>query len=230
MFLDALARVDVLKSHGIEPRVAAGHSLGEYAALVAAGVLTADVALSLVVQRGRLMAAIPGGMTAVLKLDLEAVTALCTAVGRGATVANVNGTHQFVVSAPLEILAEIEQRAAALGGRAIRLAVSGPFHSPAMRPAEDALAPSIAQTPFAAPRLAFASSVSGRTETDAATLQALLTHQITAPVRWTDVLRALADLGVTEAVEIGEGTVLTQIGRRAGVPVRFSTFEEVTHG
>jgi [acyl-carrier-protein] S-malonyltransferase len=129
------------------------------------------------------MAAIPGGMTAVLKLDLEAVTALCATVGRGATIANVNGTHQFVVSGPLEILAEIEQRAAALGGRAIRLAVSGPFHSPAMRSAEDALAPSIAQAPFAAPRLAFASSVSGRTDRrrDPA---GVARAPMTAPVRW----------------------------------------------
>jgi [acyl-carrier-protein] S-malonyltransferase len=230
VFLDALARVDVLKSSGVEPRIVAGHSLGEYAALVAAGVLSPDAALSLVIQRGRLMAAVPGGMTAVLKLDLEAVEALCAAVGGAATIANFNGAQQFVVSAPPEILNEVERRAAALGGRAIRLTVSGPFHSPAMRAAEHALAPSIGAAPFTAPRLAFVSSVTGRSETDAATLRGLLARQMTAPVRWTDVLRALANLGVTEAVEIGESTVLTQIGKRAGIPMRFSAYEEVTHG
>jgi len=229
VFLDALARVDVLKSRGVEPRIVAGHSLGEYAALVACGTLSADVALSLVVRRGRLMAAVPGGMTAVLKLGLAAVTDLCATVGRGATVANYNGAQQFVVSAPLETLDLVEERAAALGGRAIRLAVSGPFHSPAMRSAEETLEPAIATAPFLAPKVAFVSSVSGQRETDAELVKTLLKRQMTSPVRWTDVVRALATLDVTDAVELSAGTILTQMGKRLEDRIRFRTFEEVLH-
>ena len=229
VFLDALARVEALRSRGIEPDVVAGHSLGEYAAFVAAGTLSADVALSLVVQRGRLMTVVLGGMTAVLKLDLEAVTDLCAAVGRGATVANYNGTRQFVVSAPLETLDLIEERVAALGGRAVRLAVSGPFHSPAMRPAEEALEPAIEAAPFLVPKAAFVSSVSGRREAGAEALQTLLKRQMTSPVRWTDVVRALAELDVTDAIEMGAGTVLTQLGKGLEDRIRFRAFEEVLH-
>jgi [acyl-carrier-protein] S-malonyltransferase len=229
VFLDALARVEALRSRGVKPNIVAGHSLGEYAALVACGTLSADVALSLVVRRGRLMAAVPGGMTAVLKLGLAAVTDLCAAVGRGATVANYNGAQQFVVSAPLETLDLVEERAAALGGRAIRLAVSGPFHSPAMRPAEEALESAIAAAPFLAPRVAFVSSVSGQHETDAELVKTLLKRQMTSPVRWTDVVHALATLDVTDAVELSAGTVLTQMGKRLEDCIRFRAFEEVLH-
>ncbi len=229
VFLDALARVEALRSRGIEPGAVAGHSLGEYAALVAARTVSADVALSLVVRRGQLMAAVPGGMTAVLRLDLQAVTNLCAAIGRGATVANYNGARQFVVSAPLETLDRIEQGAAGLGGRTIRLAVSGPFHSLAMRPAEEALEPAIAAAAFLVPKVAFVSSVSGRRETDAEALRTLLERQMTSPVRWTDAVGALAEGGVTEAIEMGAGTVLTQLGKRLEGRIRFRAFEEVFH-
>jgi len=229
VFLDSLARVERLESMELVPDVVAGHSLGEYAALVAAGVLTADAALPLVVRRGQLMARIQGGMTALLKLDLPTVSKLCADVGRGAVVANYNGENQFVVSAPLDALEDIEHAAASRGGRAIRLAVSGPFHSPAMEPAERALADVIASTPFAAPRCAFVSSVTGGVEEDPLCIKALLMKQITASVRWTDVLRTLSALGVQEAFEVGCGNVLTQLGRRAEAGIRFRAFEEVVH-
>lgn len=229
VFLDALARCAVLEAGGIAPEVVAGHSLGEYAALVAAHILPAEAALDLVLCRGQLMASVPGGMTAVLKLDREAVSAVCSAVGPDAVIANHNGREQFVVAAPLDVLPDVEQRVAALGGRAIRLGVSGPFHSPAMRPAEDALAPRIAAAHFAAPRCTFVSSVTGQRESEPARLQGLLARQMTAPVRWVDVLGTLVDLGVTRAIEVGGGNVLTQLGKRAGHSVRFDTFEEVVH-
>ncbi len=229
VFLDSLARCDLLAAGGLAPAVVAGHSLGEYAALVAAGVLSPGDALDLVLERGRRMAAVSGGMTAVVKLPETAVATLCASVGRGAVVANYNAAEQFVISAPVDVLAEIERRVTELGGRAIRLRVSGPFHSPAMQTAQDALAPRIRAAAFSPPRLAFVSSVSGRHESDARVLRELLARQITSPVRWADVLRALPDLGVTHAVEIGEGNVLTQLGRRAGIPLHFSTFEEVAH-
>jgi [acyl-carrier-protein] S-malonyltransferase len=229
VFLDSLARCALLEARGVVPSVVAGHSLGEYAALVAAGVFPAEKGLDLVLHRGRLMAPIPGGMTAIVKLDSATVAAVCAAVGRGAVVANHNGPRQFVVSGTLDALDDVEERVAELGGRAIRLDVSGPFHSPAMRPAQDALVPRIAATTFAPPRCTFVSSVSGRNESHPDSLRTLLARQITAPVRWTDVLATLAELGVTRAIEVGEGTVLTQLGKRAGHAVRFDTFEEVLH-
>lgn len=228
VFLDSLARCSILVSRGLSPHAVAGHSLGEYAALVAAGVLPQDAAFDLVLRRGRLMASVPGGMAAILKLDLATVTDVCAAVGRDAVVANHNGTQQFVVSAPLGALDDIARRVAELGGRAIRLDVSGPFHSPAMHSAEAELAPAIARVQFAVPRLTFVSSVTGSVENDAATLRSLLARQMTAPVRWTDVLDTLVRLGVTRAIEIGGGSVLTQLGRRATSVVRFVTFEEVS--
>jgi len=229
VLLDSLARCDALRRRGVEAHAVAGHSLGEYAALVAAGVLSAASALALVTRRGRLMAGVPGGMAALLKLDLETVTRICAAGGGRLVIANYNGPAQFVVSGPLDALADVERRAAECGGRAVRLAVSGPFHSPFMRPAEESLAPFIAETLFAAPTLPFASSVSGRVEANAEAVRRLLATQITSAVRWTDVVRTLGDLGVTDAVEVGAGSVLTQLGKRAESVIRFHSFEEVFH-
>jgi [acyl-carrier-protein] S-malonyltransferase len=229
VLLDSLARCDALRRRGVEAHAVAGHSLGEYAALVAAGVLSAASALALVTRRGRLMAGVPGGMAALLKLDLETVTRICAAGDGRLVIANYNGPAQFVVSGPLDALADVERRATECGGRAVRLAVSGPFHSPFMRPAEESLAPFIAQTLFAAPTLPFVSSVSGRVEADAEAVRRLLASQITSAVRWTDVLRTLADLGVTDAIEVGAGNVLTQLGKRAESVIRFHSFEEVFH-
>jgi [acyl-carrier-protein] S-malonyltransferase len=229
VLLDSLARCDALRRRGVEAHAVAGHSLGEYGALVAAGVLSAASALALVTRRGRLMAGVPGGMAALLKLDLETVTRICAAEGDRLVIANYNGPAQFVISGPLDAVAGAERRAAECGGRAVRLAVSGPFHSPFMRPAEESLAPFIAEAPFAAPRIPFVSSVSGRGEANAEAVRRLLATQITSAVRWTDVLRTLADLGVTDAIEVGSGNVLTQLGKRAESEIRFHSFEEVFH-
>ena len=229
VFLDSLARGEILESGGRVPDVVAGHSLGDYTALVVAGVLSAEAALSLVIRRGRLMAEVRGGMTAVLRLDHAAVAKLCADVGRGATIANQNGETQFVVSGSVDVLDDIERAAVAHGGRAIRLAVSGPFHSPAMEPAQSALQGAIAGTPFSPPHCAFVSSVTGQLEEDPGVLKALLARQMTAPVLWTNVIRTLAALGVTEAMEVGAGNVLTQLGRRAETRVQFRSFEEVSH-
>lgn len=229
VFLDSLARCALLRERGVTPDVVAGHSLGEYAALVASGVLGTDAALDIVLTRGRLMASVSGGMTAVVKLRHDAVSAVCAAVGSGAVIANHNGQEQFVVAGPIDALAAVEERVASLGGRAIRLAVSGPFHSPAMCTAEAALAPRIERATFAAPQAVVVSSVTGRAESDPPALRALLARQMTAPVLWTGVLATLGELGVTRAIEIGGGNVLTQIGKRSGSSVRFTTYEEVSH-
>jgi len=228
VFLDSIARLEVLRARGVAPDAVAGHSLGEYSALVAAEILEPDEAFGLVLQRGRLMADLRGGMVAILKLNLAAVEEICQAAGRGAVVANYNGSEQFVVSAPLDALEDVARHAAELGGRAVRLDVSGPFHSPTMLSAERALAPSIHGLRFAAPRVRFVSSSAGASLVDARAIQDVLARQMTSPVRWTAALTALADLGVTEAIELGEGTVLTQLGRRAEPRIRFRAYAEVS--
>ncbi len=230
IFLDSVVRTDLLKVAGVVPDVVAGHSLGEYPALVAAGVVAAEGALRLVLRRGALMSGIPGGMAAVVKLDLEAVRSLCREIGPEVHIANHNGPTQVVVSGSAAGLETLAKAVKSQGGQALPLQVSGPFHSPFMRPAEDALAPEIARTPFSVPRVPIVSSVSGARESDTTRLRALLATQITSCVRWMDVLAALDVLGTTHAVEVGPGNVLTNLGRRATERIRFVTYKEAVDG
>jgi [acyl-carrier-protein] S-malonyltransferase len=230
IFLDSVVRTAFLKAAGVVPNLVAGHSLGEYPALVAAGVLAAEDALRLVLRRGALMSGIPGGMAAVVKLDLEAVRTLCREIGPEVHVANHNGRTQVVVSGSAVGLETLAKVVASRGGQTLPLQVSGPFHSPFMRPAEDALAPEIARTPFAVPRVPIVSSVSGAAEHDTTRLRALLAAQITSCVRWMDVLDGLEALGTTLAVEVGPGNVLTNLGRRATERIRFVTYKEAVDG
>jgi len=230
IFLDSLAREESLRAAGLSPDITAGHSLGEYAALVTAGVLSAEDALDLVLRRGREMARIPGAMAAILKLPVEEVRRICDGAGRPAVVANENGPQQAVVSGPPDAVERVVAAAAARGARGVRLRVSGPFHSPAMAPAEAALRPWIDRTPFRPPRVPLVSGVSGAVERDPDRLRALLSRQITACVRWIDVVERLIEAEVTHAIEVGDGDVLTGLGRRMTDRVRFCTWEEAIDG
>jgi [acyl-carrier-protein] S-malonyltransferase len=224
LLLDLLIRETRLRAAGWNPDCTAGHSLGEYAALVCAGVLDKRDAMQTVIQRGRFMQEIRGSMSAILKLDLEVVAALCE--GTQAVVANHNAPGQIVISGPQEHVTRVAERAEAEGARCIPLQVSGPFHSPLMRPAERRLEPVVRDLVFSPPSVPIASGVSGRIENDAKVLRLLLLRQITSPVRWVDVTKALEAFGVTLAVEVGAGDVLTRLGRRSGANIRFLTYEE----
>ncbi len=230
IFLDSVARTALLQAAGVVPNVVAGHSLGEYSALVAAEVLAAEDALRLVLRRGALMSGVPGGMAAVVKFDLERVRSLCGEIGSSVHVANHNGPTQVVVSGTAAGLEALAKAVKSQGGQALPLQVLGPFHSPFMRPAEVALAPEIARTPFSVPRVPIVSSVSGAAESDTIRLKALLATQITSCVRWMDVLGTLAVMGTTHAVEVGAGNVLTNLGRRATDRIRFVTYKEAVDG
>lgn len=220
---------EALRKAGRTPQAAAGHSLGEFAALAACGVIPWGAALELVALRGRLMEeaarAHPGGMLAVLKLPTGVVERL--AKEAGCTVANYNSPSQVVLSGPREALERARRLAEAVGGKAIPLKVAGPFHSPAMAEAEAALAQALDGVRFSPPRCPFVSGVSGGPETDPDRIKELLARQMTSPVRWTTVIRALADLGVEQAWEVGPGEVLARLGRRSGVGIRFLTLKEV---
>ena len=198
---------------GPEPEVAAGHSLGEFTAHVAAGSLALEDALRLVRARGRFMQeAVPegaGAMAAILKLDPEVVAALCAAADGIVELANLNAPGQIVVSGSAAPVAAIAAAAKARGGRAVPLKVSAPFHCSLMRPAAERLAAELGDTTFAPPRLPVVSNVEAAPVTDPDEIPRLLEAQVTAPVRWTDCVATIAAHGVDRWVEFGAGKVLT---------------------
>jgi len=230
ILIDSLIKERRLRERGIVPTVVAGHSLGEYTALVSASVLHPEEALSVVIERGRLMESIPGGMAAIVKLPLDRVEAVCCQGGSQVSVANVNGPAQVVISGEEQALLAAMASAEEAGGRAIRLHVSGPFHSPFMEGAQQELAPRIESLPFSVPRIPVISSVSGKVESDLRRLKGLLLTQITACVSWVDVVETLVQMKVSCAVEVGPGKILTGLGKRITSQVRFVTFEEAFDG
>lgn len=227
LLLDSLSREQSLKAVGWNPDCVSGHSLGEYAALVSAGVLDPTDAMRAVIERGRLMNEIRGTMAAILKLDLESVRRMCAETE--AVVANHNAHTQIIISGPDKAVQDVMLQAETAGGRSIPLNVSGPFHSPLMQPAQEALSPLLQTLEFAPPRIPVISGVSGHAEDDVKALKELLCRQITAIVRWVNVLSELQRLKVDTAIEVGSGEVLTRLGRRSDSPIRFLTFEEATH-
>lgn len=205
------------------PAAVAGHSLGEYSALVAAGSLTFADALRLVRERGRLMKEAdglsPGGMAAVLGLDADQVEAICreaaAATGGVVQVANDNCPGQVVISGDEASLERAMAAAGAAGARkVVRLAVSIAAHSPLMAPSAAALQAAIEATPIHPPAIPVIGNVSARPLTDVAAIRAELVAQLTAPVRWTESMRYLVGQGITTTVELGPGDVLTGLMKR----------------
>jgi len=226
LLVDSLARDAALRAANWIPSVVAGHSLGEYCALVSAGVLDPLDGLCAVIERGRAMRNAAGTMAAIVKLHLEAVEAICDDVGPGVCVANHNGPTQVVVSGERTSVEDLCRRAERLGARSIPLQVSGPFHSPLMRPAEVALEPFLRHLRFLTPEIPVVSSVTATDSRDPEALREILCRQITARVRWFDVIRRLEEMNVDVAVEVGAGDVLTRLGRRSATGIRFVTYEE----
>jgi len=200
-------------------RFAAGHSLGEFTAYAAAGSLDLESAVRLVRRRGELMAeSREGTMSAVVGLEFEVVEEICAAVksATGTVVpANYNSPGQIVVSGEVEAVERVETLARERGARMVRrLSVSGAFHSPLMAGAEDGLAKELSRVDFRDPRFPVISNVTASAVTDATTARQTLVKQLTAPVRWTDVVRYMADAGVDSYLELGPGKVLTGLLRR----------------
>lgn len=200
----------------------AGHSLGEYSALVAAGALAFADAVRLTRTRGELMAAAgrshPGGMAAILKLDDEQVAALCEQASResgdSVQVANYNAPGQVVISGgPAGVAAAIELARAA-GARPRPLAVSIAAHSALMAPAADAFAEAVAATPFSEPAVPIIGNIQARPLQTVADIRQELVDQLTASVRWTASIQAMAALGGARFVEVGPGDVLTGLMKR----------------
>jgi [acyl-carrier-protein] S-malonyltransferase len=198
-----------------EPLAVAGHSLGEFTAVTAAGALAFADALRLVRRRGELMqAADPaGGMAAVLGLEAEAVAQAIA--DTGAVVANENAPGQVVVSGPKDALVRAAAALTAIGAkRVLELRVSAAFHSPAMRSVAPQLAEAIAAMPFAALRYPVITNVDADVHEHARELPALLERQVWSPVRWAASMRRAASLGADVFVEFGPGAVLTGLAKR----------------
>lgn len=206
---------------GAQPAAMAGHSLGEYSALVAAGCLDFSTAIDLVRFRGAAMqAAVPpgqGAMAAILGLEDADVEAACHAAAQGEIVeaANFNSPGQVVIAgqaAAVDRAIEIAKEKGAK--RAIKLPVSVPSHSSLMRPAAEQLALRLKDTPLQAPQGIDIYSVELRKHGDPASIRAALVEQLVKPVRWADTIRAMVGSGVRTFIECGPGKVLTGLNRR----------------
>ncbi len=196
-----------------EPDMVAGHSLGEFSALVAAGALSFEEGLKLVSKRAHAMQKAcelrPSTMAAVLALPDDKVEALCAEIDDIVAPANYNCPGQVVISGTMEgIDAACEKMLAAGAKRAMKLKVGGAFHSPLMQPAQEELAEAIAEAEFSTPVCPVYQNVDGKPHTDPEEIKANLIKQLTAPVRWTYDVEAMIADGADEFIELGPGAVL----------------------
>jgi [acyl-carrier-protein] S-malonyltransferase len=223
IFTVSVAALRVLSEAGVNANYVAGHSLGEYSAEVAAGVIDFAAAARTVRRRGWLMQqAVPAGegaMAAILGMPADAVAAVCqdAAAEMGSVVepANLNSPEQIVISGA----AAAVERAAALAKergakRAVLLPVSAPFHCSLMQPARDGLAPILQEMPFAAAKVPVVTNVDASLITHGAALRDALIRQVTGAVRWTESMQLLVAEGVTAFIEVGPGKVLSGLMRQ----------------
>lgn len=203
------------------PAMVAGHSLGEYAALVAAGALELKDAVPLVELRAKAMQeAVPtgeGAMAAVLGLDAEAVKAVCQEAAQGQVVqaANFNSPEQTVIAGHKAAVERAAEASKAKGAkRAVMLPVSAPFHSSLMQPAAEKLGARLAQVTVSSPVIPVINNVDVATESDPDRIRSALVRQAAAPVRWVETMRAMQAAGVTHVYECGPGKVLAGLVKR----------------
>ncbi|MCK9294553.1 MAG: ACP S-malonyltransferase [Desulfobulbaceae bacterium] len=207
--------LQALRQAGINAEFFAGHSLGEYSALAAAGVLSAEDTLRLVTERGRLMeresAAHPGAMSAILKLNLPQVQEVVqAAAAKGVVVAaNHNSEMQIVISGDAAGVEAAAVLAGQQGGKAVALPVSGAWHSPLVADAVPDFAKAMERITFQAPKGKLFFNVTAALESDPAAIRAIMSRQIAAMVRWYDTILAMRQQGVTTFIEVGPKTVLT---------------------
>jgi [acyl-carrier-protein] S-malonyltransferase len=208
-------------SGGAAPAIVAGHSLGEYSALVAAGSLRFSDALPLVRFRAQAMQeAVPegqGAMAAILGLDDDAARAACAEAAQGEAVqaVNFNAPGQVVIAGHKTAVARAIEACKARGAkRAMPLPVSAPFHSSLMRPAANKLEGFLKDVAFAGPSVPVINNVDVKIESDPIKIKDALVRQAASPVRWVEIIRAMAELGVTHVVECGPGKVLAGLVKR----------------
>ncbi len=228
----SIAATRLLELRGIRPAIVAGHSLGEYSAHVAAGTFGFADAVRVVRRRGQYMQeAVPvgtGAMAAVLGLAPEEVAAACEEAAEGEVVApaNLNAPGQVVIAGTAAAVQRAGERARARGARrVIPLPVSAPFHCALMQPAQDRLAPDLRAMAVSAPRVPVVANVDAEPRTDGPGAIEALVRQVSAPVRWEDVVGRLASAGVRAYVEVGPGTVLSGLVRKIQRDARVASLE-----
>ncbi len=222
LYLHSLAVMTVLEEAGIGFDMVAGHSLGEYSALAASGAIAFEDGLTIVRERGRLMAEAgrlrPGGMAAVIGTEDALIEEVCAEASQGTQVvqpANYNSPGQVVISGDLTAIERATALLAERGARkVVPLPVSGAFHSPLMEHARAGLADALANLPLRTPRVPVYLNVSGLPTTDPEAIRARLLEQLLAPVRWTQTLQAMGSDGAARFVEIGAGKVLSGLVKR----------------
>jgi [acyl-carrier-protein] S-malonyltransferase len=230
----SIAVFRVLKERGLSFDVVAGHSLGEWSALVAAGALQLRDAVKLTNLRGQFMQeAVPvgvGAMAAIMGLSLDKLEEVCAKASTDSEPvepANLNGGGQIVISGHTSAVDRAIPEAKAAGAKiAKKLAVSAPFHCSLMAPARQRLSVAIADVAIAAPSVPVVANVTAQPTTDPAKIKDLLVQQVTAPVRWEESIQAVAAMGVTKAYELGSGAVLKGLVKRIAETIAVTTIGE----
>lgn len=218
----SVALWDALQERRAEPlnvQAMAGHSLGEYSALVCAGAISFADGVRLVRTRGELMQqAVPngeGGMAAILGLDDATVQECCAAVSGVVAAANYNAPGQIVIAgAKSAITAAIDACKQAGAKRALALDVSGPFHSPLMEPAAEEFAAALSEIPVRMPQIPVVQNVDAKVAADVQEIRSKLVSQLSAPVRWTETIEHLLSTGAEQFIEAGPGNVLCGLVKR----------------
>ena len=216
----SVAAYQVLAQNGVRPDYVAGHSLGEYSALVAAGALNFADAVRLVRKRGQYMQeAVPrgeGAMAAILGMPPGQVAEICRKATDGKVMpANLNSPEQTVISGDAAaVKSAVEQASAAGAKRAVMLPVSAPFHSELMRPAQERLEEDLRATAFSSLKIPLVTNVDAEVITSGAEAREALIRQVTLPVRWEESVRELIEQGATTFVEVGPGRVLSGLLRQ----------------
>ena len=231
VFVHDLAAAAALRERGVVPAACAGFSLGEVAALTFAGTFDTRAGFELVCERAALMAAAaerhPGGMRAVIKLDAAQVENLAKQAGEDCWPVNYNSPQQTVVAGPPEALQELDVLVKEAGGRAMKVAVSGAFHSPYMAEATCGLAAYIeaghAPSPLLIPVMANMTAAPYPADPRAAS--DVLANQVSHAVRWVDTLHALQDQGIDTFIEVGPGKTLSGLVKRTLSDVRVYSCE-----
>ena len=220
LFTVEAAITEILAEKGVAPSIVAGHSLGEYGALYAAGVISFDDGLKLVAARGELMASAgikrPGAMAAIIGMEKERIVELLKTVTAGIVVtANENTPDQTVISGEAPAVKEAGEKLKAAGAKkVVLLPVSGAFHSPLMRAAAEEFSGYLAPVQFHSPKCPVITNVTAKPESDPVALKDLLIKQLIAPVRWVESMKYLATIGSMICVEAGPGSVLRGLARK----------------
>jgi len=228
LLIHSIIALNMLRENGINATIAAGHSLGEYSANVAAGSIQFLDAVRLVHLRGRFMQeAVPvgvGGMAAVIGISLDNVRLLCDRVSKEDFLvqpANINSHEQIVIAGHLKAVEEVSQLAKEGGAKkSVILPVSAPFHCPLMKPAEINLKKELEKTEFVDHQYPVVSIIQARPVTTGSSACEALIRQVCSPVRWAETMQYLIDQGIDVAIELGTGRVLSGLMRRFNNNVR----------